>query len=53
MIDRSHPLPITRQAEALGMARSTAYSKNAASASAGTAKALGVTMSSLNDCGDQ
>ena len=25
MIDRSHPLPITRQAEALGMARSTAY----------------------------
>ncbi len=25
MIDRSHPLPITRQAEALGMARSTVY----------------------------
>ena len=25
MIDRTHPLPITRQAEALGMARSTAY----------------------------
>ena len=25
MIDRTHPLPITRQAEALGMARSTVY----------------------------
>jgi len=25
MIDRSHPLPITRQAQALGMARSTVY----------------------------
>jgi putative transposase len=25
MIDRSHPLPIKRQAEALGMARSTVY----------------------------
>jgi putative transposase len=25
MIDRIHPLPITRQAEALGMARSTVY----------------------------
>ena len=25
MIDRSHPLPVTRQAEALGMARSTVY----------------------------
>ena len=25
MIDRTHPLPIARQAEALGMARSTVY----------------------------
>ena len=25
MIDRTHPLPISRQAEALGMARSTVY----------------------------
>ena len=25
MIDRTHPLPITRQAQALGIARSTVY----------------------------
>ena len=25
MLDRSHPLPITRQAQALGLARSTVY----------------------------
>ena len=27
MIDRTHPLPITRQAKALGIARSTVYAQ--------------------------